>query len=204
VLGGVGSASYMSFSSAFASAAAPHVEHSSSSTGARSLHAAQANARSCSALALMAAASSGVLIIASRPLDVAMRARFFRWPPGAARFRRRVQGRSGPALSPGKSDRGFPGGFVDWGEPVEDAAVRETWEETGLRVDLGGLLGVYSYPGTPIVIVVYRARVVEGEVRTCSENDRVEWVVPAEIPWENLAFPSTQAALRDFLSGRVL
>jgi hypothetical protein len=44
--------------------------------------------------------------------------------------------------------------------------------------------------------------VVEGEVRTCSENDRVEWVVPAAIPWEELAFPSTKAALRDFLTGR--
>ena len=86
----------------------------------------------------------------------------------------------------------------------EDAAVRETWEETGLKVDLDGLLGVYSYPGTPIVIVVYRARVLEGEVRTCSENDRVEWVVPGAIPWEELAFPSTEAALRDFFSGRAL
>jgi ADP-ribose pyrophosphatase YjhB (NUDIX family) len=93
---------------------------------------------------------------------------------------------------------------VDWGEPVEDAAVRETWEETGLKVDLSGLLGVYSYPGTPIVIIVYKARVIGGEIQTCSENDRVEWVAPAEIPWENLAFPSTEAALRDFLSGRAL
>ena len=54
------------------------------------------------------------------------------------------------------------------------------------------------------MIVVYRASVVGGEIRTCSENDRVEWVVPAEIPWEELAFPSTEAALRDLLSGRVL
>jgi hypothetical protein len=71
-------------------------------------------------------------------------------------------------------------------------------------VDLGGVLGVYSYPGTPIVIVVYRARVVGGEIKTCSENDRVEWVEPAAIPWENLAFPSTEAALRDLLSSRAL
>jgi 8-oxo-dGTP diphosphatase len=107
-------------------------------------------------------------------------------------------------IQPARGKWTFPGGFVDWGEPVEDAAVRETWEETGLKVNLDGLLGVYSYPGTPIVIVVYRARVVEGDLKTCSENDRVEWVVPAAIPWEELAFPSTQAALRDFLSGRVL
>ena len=106
-------------------------------------------------------------------------------------------------IQPARGKWTFPGGFVDWGEPVEDGAVRETWEETGLTVDLGGLLGVYSYAGTPIVIVVYRARVVGGEIRTCSENDRVEWVDAAEIPWDELAFPSTEAALRDLLSGRL-
>ena len=46
---------------------------------------------------------------------------------------------------------------MDFGETVTDAAIRETWEETGLSVSLTGLLNVYSYPGSP-VIIVYRAR----------------------------------------------
>ena len=105
-------------------------------------------------------------------------------------------------IQPSRGKWTFPGGFLDWGERVEDGAMRETWEETGLKVDLGGVLGVYSYAGTPIVIVVYRARVVGGEIRICHENDRVEWVEPAKIPWGELAFPSTEAALRDLLASR--
>src|SRR5262245_29334623 len=104
------------------------------------------------------------------------------------------------AINPAHGKWTFPGGYVDWGEPVELAAVRETYEETGLTVDLGKLVGVYSYPDTPVVIVVYEARVTGGALMPCHESDRVEWVGLEAIPWDELAFPSTTAALRDFLA----
>ncbi|MCI0547935.1 MAG: NUDIX hydrolase [Candidatus Rokubacteria bacterium] len=94
----------------------------------------------------------------------------------------------------------FPGGYVDWGEAVDAGAIRETREETGLEVAVAGLVGVYSYPGTPVVVVVYRGHITGGTVRLCHENDRAEWVPRAAIPWDELAFPSTRAALRDFLA----
>ncbi|HYB44737.1 MAG TPA: NUDIX hydrolase [Candidatus Methylomirabilis sp.] len=103
------------------------------------------------------------------------------------------------AIHPAHGKWTFPGGYVEWGEPVESAAIRETYEETGLTVDLGGLVGVYSYQANPVVIVVYEGRITGGTPTTCHENDRVEWVGIDAIPWEDLAFPSTTAALRDFL-----
>jgi 8-oxo-dGTP diphosphatase len=105
------------------------------------------------------------------------------------------------AINPGHGLWTFPGGFVDFGESVTDAAVRETLEETGLEVGLTGLLNVYSYPGAP-VIIVYTARVLGGTLTTCAENDRLEWVAPADIPWDALAFPSTREALREWAGAR--
>jgi ADP-ribose pyrophosphatase YjhB (NUDIX family) len=105
------------------------------------------------------------------------------------------------SISPGKGLWTFPGGFVDFGESVSDAALRETFEETGLKVELTGLVNVYSYPGSP-VIIVYRAVVVGGTLTTCEENDCLEWVAPDAIDWDTLAFPSTREALREWVAAR--
>ncbi|HEU5322621.1 MAG TPA: NUDIX hydrolase [Methylomirabilota bacterium] len=105
------------------------------------------------------------------------------------------------AIDPGRGLWTYPGGFVDFGESVTDAAVRETFEETGLEVELAGLHNVYSYAGAP-VIVVYLARVVGGALATCAENDALEWAAPEAIPWETRAFPSTREALREWVGAR--
>lgn len=94
----------------------------------------------------------------------------------------------------------FPGGYVDRGEPVDQAAVRETREETGLEVVLDDLLGVYSFPGNPVVVVVYRARVTGGALTLNPECSEARAFAPHEIPWDNLAFDTTAAALRDWLT----
>lgn len=95
----------------------------------------------------------------------------------------------------------FPGGYVDWGEDVPSAARRETWEEVRLRLDLDGLVGIYSYPEAPVVIVVYHAAVPPGleAEANADEVEEIAYFAPGEIPWEDLAFRSTREALQDWL-----
>ncbi len=93
----------------------------------------------------------------------------------------------------------FPGGFVDRGENVEDAAIRETKEECHLKVQILSLLNVYSYAGNPTVLVVYAAEVTGGKLQVGDESLDVQLFSPKEIPWNRLAFPSTKEALIDYI-----
>jgi ADP-ribose pyrophosphatase YjhB (NUDIX family) len=103
------------------------------------------------------------------------------------------------AIEPAAGKWVFPGGFVDRGEAVPDAAVRETFEEVGLRVGLTGVLDVYSLADYEVVVVVYAAEVVGGALEARDETLEARAFSPESIPWEELAFESTRAALRDYL-----
>lgn len=105
------------------------------------------------------------------------------------------------AIEPARGKWTFPGGYMDRGETVEGAAIRETCEETGLAVTLAGLLGVYSYPTSPVVVIVYAARVAGGALQVSDECLDARFFAAAEIPWSDLAFPSTRDALRDCVAG---
>jgi ADP-ribose pyrophosphatase YjhB (NUDIX family) len=93
----------------------------------------------------------------------------------------------------------FPGGFVDRGETMTAAAARETREEVGLDVEIGALVGVYSYPGNEVVVVVYEATVVGGKPAIGDECLEVRAFEPEAIPWDDLAFDSTREALRAYV-----
>ena len=93
----------------------------------------------------------------------------------------------------------FPGGYVDRGESVHSAAVRETKEESQLDVKVISLLNVYSYEGSPNIIVVYAAEIVGGELAPADESIEAGTFVPSAVPWNDLAFTSTKDALNDYI-----
>ena len=99
-------------------------------------------------------------------------------------------------IEPGLGRWTYPGGFVDLGETVMEAAVRETREEVNVEVEITSLLDVYSYARAPVVIVVYLARVIGGEVRVGVEAQDAAYFEYHQIPWRDLAFPSTGEALQ--------
>lgn len=102
-------------------------------------------------------------------------------------------------IDPGKGLWTFPSGFVDRGEPVEEAAVREAWEEVGLKVRLDRLLGLYSNPGQTVALAVFVATPESGNLQSLDENDAVGFFGPDELP--ELAFPNDQAIIDTWCSG---
>ncbi|HWF51975.1 MAG TPA: NUDIX domain-containing protein [Solirubrobacteraceae bacterium] len=99
-------------------------------------------------------------------------------------------------FDPGQGRWTFPGGFVDLGESVEEAARRETDEELGIAIELGRLVGVYSRAEDRVVLVVFLARAL-GEPHTTPEATEVRPFAQSELPWDELAFWSTEQALHD-------
>jgi 8-oxo-dGTP diphosphatase len=103
------------------------------------------------------------------------------------------------AIEPGYGKWVFPGGYVDRGEEITLAAIREAREESGLDVRIDRLINIYSYAGRAPIVIVYAATCVGGELAVDDEGLEAKAFEPSAIPWDDLAFRSTREALSDYL-----
>ena len=105
-------------------------------------------------------------------------------------------------IEPGRGRWAQPGGFLEVDETVAEGAVRETLEETGLVVDPGEIVGLYTRLEAAVVVLVFEARVRGGEPRLNPEALEIQAFAPEQIPWPGIAFKTTYWALRDWLERR--
>lgn len=101
--------------------------------------------------------------------------------------------------------RGFwtvPAGFMENGETLQQAAARESYEEALARVEIGSLLTIVHVLHAHQVHVFFRAALSEPSIGAGPESLEAVLLEPKDIPWEDIAFPSTDFTLRRYLEDR--
>lgn len=122
---------------------------------------------------------------------------------------------SGRVLLQRRTDNGMwalPGGKMDLGESLAECGIRETREETGLDIEITGIVGTYTNPGHVFAYadgevrqefsICLLGRPIGGELQTSDESHEVAWFTPVETD-ELPMVPSIRKRLTDWRSGAI-
>lgn len=106
------------------------------------------------------------------------------------------------AIDPRYGKWTLPAGFMENGETVAEAALRETLEEANARIELDGMFTVISVPHVSQVHVVYLARLLDTDFCAGEETLEARLFAEHEIPWEDIAFRTISMTLERFFEDR--
>jgi len=95
-----------------------------------------------------------------------------------------------------------PAGFMENGESSVEGALRETWEESGTRIELEGLYSVFDIPEIHQVYLIYRGHLLSPKYNPGSESMDVRLMKPMEIPWDQLTYPAVGSILERYIRER--
>jgi ADP-ribose pyrophosphatase YjhB (NUDIX family) len=90
----------------------------------------------------------------------------------------------------------IPAGYLELGERAEEGAAREAFEEARARIEITGLLAVYSVVRIDQVQLLYRARLLSPEIAAGPETLELALFDWHAVPWPELAFPTVHWVLR--------
>ncbi len=94
----------------------------------------------------------------------------------------------------------IPAGYMEERETTEDGARREAREEAMADITITGLLGIYNIPRISQVQLIYRAHLETPDFAPGPESREVQLYDWADIPWDDLAFPTVHWALEHYRS----
>jgi ADP-ribose pyrophosphatase YjhB (NUDIX family) len=105
-------------------------------------------------------------------------------------------------IEPRKGFWNVPGGYLENGESVEEGAIREVWEEAMTKITILNLHMVYSIPRINQVYMHFLAQLNALDFQTTPESTEVQLFSESEIPWKDIAFPSSKFTLKHFFEDR--
>ncbi|KNC16135.1 MULTISPECIES: NUDIX hydrolase [Pseudomonas] len=106
------------------------------------------------------------------------------------------------AIPPRPGTWTLPAGFMESGETTEEGALRELWEEAGVRAEIISPYSIFSVPRISEVYIIFRAMALEVTDDFGPETAARQFFAPADIPWDSIYYPAIRQILERYIQER--
>ena len=106
------------------------------------------------------------------------------------------------AIEPRSGKWTLPAGYLENGETVAEGARRETFEEAGAHIEIISPYALFNICYVNQVYLMFRARMVDGNIKAGSESSEVRFFSEGDIPWDQIAFTVIEETLRKYFNDK--